>query len=175
VSTLLFAISFLILSWSVRVRYERKKYLVHELEGLERERDFAEVYGGDIESGEEERKRKSLEQGGDHQQKLTFELVCWSLHIVGTALAVIGAAIWLNEDQNHSLADLAKYVFLVLILALFAWITLRAEHKFARLERDIVWLKWMLKGIHGSAVNMRKSSIDEYVELNDRIENFEKK
>jgi hypothetical protein len=175
VSTILFAISFLVLLWSVRVRYERQKYLVHELEGLQRDRDFAEIYGGDIESREEEKKRKGLEQGGDHEQRLTFELVCWSLHIVGTALAVVGAAIWLNEDQGHSVADLAKYVFFVLILAWFAWITLRAEHKFARLERDIVWLKWVLKGVHSSAVNMRRSSIDEYVELNDRVENFEKK
>ena len=56
----------------------------------------------------------------------------------------------------------------------FAWMTLRAESKFAKLERDLVWLKGVLKGVHSSAVNMRRASIDEYVEVNDRIDNFEK-
>lgn len=174
-STILFAISLLILLWSARVRYERRKYLRRELEVLERDRDFSSIYGGDAESEEEARTRKGLEQGGEWRQKVTFELVCWSLHIVGVALAVVGAAIWLHEDQDHTWSGLAQYVLLILIATWFAWMTLRANDRSAKLERDLAWLKWVLKGLHSSAVNMRRSSIDEYVELGERIDDIENK
>ncbi len=147
--------------------------LAAELETLDRDRDYSEIYGGDAESEDELERRKLLETGGE--QKVPFELFCWGLHIAGAVLAAIGAVVWLNEDQSHTLGDLLKYVAGILMVTLLAWIAFLAASKLARLNRDISWLKQMLKGVHSSAVNMRSASIDEYVELNDRIDNVKKK
>lgn len=169
-SIALFAISFLILSCSVRVRYGQKMTLADELERLDRDRDYSEIYGGDAESEDELKRRKVLEAGGE--QKIPFELFCWTLHIIGAALAIIGAAVWLNEDQSHTLGDLLKWAVGILMVLWFAWIALSAANMFARLQRDISWLKQVLQGVHSSAVSMRRASIDEYAELNDRIDNL---
>jgi hypothetical protein len=87
-------------------------------------------------------------------------------------LATIGAAVWLNEDQSHTLGDLLKYAVGILMVLWLSWITLSAANMFARLKRDILWLKDVLQGVHSSAVSMRNASIDEYTELNDRIDNL---
>ncbi len=143
--------------------------LAAELEELDRDRDYSEIYGGDAESDDELERRQLLEAGGE--QKLVFELFCWGLHIIGAALAAIGAAVWLNEDKSHTLSDLLKCAVGILMVLWFAWITLSAANMFARLKRDISWLKHVLQGVHSSAVNMRRAAIDEYTELNDRIDN----
>jgi hypothetical protein len=172
VSTALFAISVLILFWSVRVRFGRRDALAKELEKLQRDRDYSEIYGGDAESKDDEKRRESLERGGDRDQRAMFALVCWGSHTISAVLAAIGAALWLNEDQSHTLIDFLKCVAVILMVVWFAWILLSAASRFARFERDIVWLKQVLRGLHSSAVNMRRTSIDEYMELNDRIDNF---
>lgn len=171
-SEAMFVISLLILLWGLRERIERSEALSRKLENLERVRDSAQVYGGDAESVDEEKRRKFLESGGERGQKIRFELACWSSHIVGTALALFAFTLWLNEDQSHTLNDLVKYVCIILAVIWFVWTMLRAESKIARLERDVLWLKHVLRGVHNAAVNMRKNSVDEYVELNDRIDNL---
>ncbi|SRR6266496_260748 len=172
-STAIFVIALLILLVGVNWRVERRRDFAHDLEIVERERNEAEFWGFSTEA--EGRRKKERLEGGDWKNTLRFEIVCWGLYIVGGFLLVIGTVMWLDEDQNHTWTELAKFTGFAVLAMLAVWFVYRMEQKLENTERAIGEIKLRLKAVKDHAENMRKGSIDNFVELRDRLDKLDGK
>jgi hypothetical protein len=173
----LFAFAIVIFASAVMKRGQRAEDREHELIRLELERRTTKFWG--LSGNQNEAHNGTVEEHRDRKKRFWFECAFWGWVLAGFVLCVVATIIWIDEDPVHTWEaawDAAQKILLyVCVGALALWGLYRLLKQLDKADKEIEWLNRMLNAVNSHAEEMRKGSIESFLELRDRVDRLEGK
>jgi hypothetical protein len=171
----LFIVGFFLFWAGVKKRLLRADARENELNELDLERRQARLWDdGDAADTERAYKNKKLEHG---KFDLVFESVCWALFAASGLCVAAGFYFWFDEDPSHTWEKALTTSFELLMAGAFGcyflWLLYRQAKALDKAEGEIRWLTQALINVRRHAEDMRKGSIDNFLELRERLDQLE--
>jgi len=171
-SGLILTIGILFFLYGIGARFQRREERTSELAGLDEQIRVADFWGHDANDERKARAEKVAEYK-NWRNNIKFELFNWVTFLIGAALCLFAV---LDESRAsldrlwESIKDRAIYVFIGGIAIYYAYQLLKRLEK---AESEIRWLNYMLKGVKDHAEDMRKGSINNILQLAERVKRLE--
>jgi hypothetical protein len=174
----LFAIAIVIFASAVMKRGQRADDRENELIRLEHESRATKFWGLSNETQDEAHKGK-VEEHRDRRKNFWFECAFWGWVLAGLVLCVVATIIWIDDEPGRTLDtawDAAqKFLIYVCIGTLALWALYRLLKRLDKADKEIEWLNHMLNAVKNHAEDLRKGSIENFLELRDRLDKLEGK
>jgi hypothetical protein len=174
----IFVVAMLFIMLGISARVQRREDHQSDLTRLDEEIRLARFWGDNADY-EEKSRADLVAEHKNWWSNIKFELGNWTAFLIGAAILLVAAVLWLGEDPSHTwgliwsgIKDSAGFIFL---LGLAAYLFYGLDKRLGNLEREISWLNRILKALKDHAEGMRKSSIENFLELKDRLDKLEGK
>jgi hypothetical protein len=143
---------------------------------LKQEIRAAKFWGYDAMSEEKRYTEKIAEQ--EHwRNNIKFKLGNWTALVVGAVLCLIAAAVWLDENPSHTAGQLwdliGKFAGYAVVGGMLLYWGYRLSNRLDRAENEIAWLSQTLRAVKDHAEDLRKGSINNFLELKNRLDGLE--
>jgi hypothetical protein len=166
------AAAFIVLYVAITKQFEGIEERANELDELKRELEEKQFWGFSTRAEEREAKEKLAEKTSEREGwKKTFGWLKW--YLFGGLLVAFWGVIWFGEDESHTWVAFSDIVSWRALFGITVVVIYKVVKRFEGLERKIAFINQRLKAVKEHAESMRKASIDEYLQMRDRLKNRE--
>jgi hypothetical protein len=161
----IFFIGMIVLYCAIAWRFVRRVVHQYELARLEEEIKHAKFWNW--QAGREQKDlADKIAEYKNWRNNIEFELINSTAIIVGAAMLLVAALLWIGEDPSHTWDVLWHRTNVIASIAvpfsLAAYLVYRLIERLDKTEREISWLKDTLKEVKDHAEGMRKGPINPY-------------
>lgn len=171
----IFVVGVVFIMYGISARLLRREDHQSELSSFDEEIRLAKFWGYSAE--DKEKSRAELIAEHEHWwNKFKFELGNWIVFLIGAAILLVAAVLWFGEDPSHTWGQLwSDMKGFIVPVGLAGWWFYGLDKRLGNVEKEINWLNRMLVAVKDHAENMRKGSIENFLELKDRLDKLEGK
>jgi hypothetical protein len=172
----IFGIAMLVFMYGIGSRFQRRDERQSDLTRLDEEIRLAKFWNYTAEREQKDRADK-IAKHKNWRNNIKFELGNWTAFLLGAAILLVAAVFWFGENPSHSWGLLWNGIKdnagIVVALGLAAYLVYHLAKRLDKTESEIRWLNQMLKNVKDHAEDMRKGSIDDILELKERLDRLE--
>jgi low affinity Fe/Cu permease len=177
----IFVIAMLVFMYGIGSRFQRRDEHQYDLAQLDEEIRLAEFWN-DTATAERKQKDRAdkIAEHKNWRNIIKFELGNWTAFLIGAAILLVATLLWIGENPSHTWGLIWKRIYEMEIAiplggGLAAYWIYHLNKRLGKAESEIGWLNRMLKVVKDHAEDMRKGSIENYLETKDLLDRLEGK